>query len=277
MRLSARSPLLAAAACFLAFAAVLACAYAIAPIGRLDALGLHRLMALDGPLPTPVANVILHSADPLRLAVMLVVLFACGWALGRRREALGAVALVAGANLTGLILAMALAHPRFYPILGSDQVGADAYPSGHATSAMSIALAAVLVAPARLRVAVASVAAAYVIAVSTSLVVLGWHFPSDVLGGLLVSSGFFFLVVAIIRAGAARRAGVAAQRVGLALSPGLGGAAVAVLAGVGLIALSRADELLAFARLHTVATVTALAVMAVSAGLVASATLISDP
>ena len=101
---------------------------------------------------------------------------------------------------------------------------------------------------------------------------LGWHFPSDVLGGLLVASGFFFVAVAALRAGAAGRAGAAAQRVRLALSPGLGGAAVAVLAGAGLIALSRADDLLAFARLHTVATVTALAIMAVSAGLVASAT-----
>jgi len=135
----------------------------------------------------------------------------------------------------------------------------------------------VLVAPVRLRVVVASGAAAYVIGVSTSLMVLGWHFPSDVLGGLLVSSGFFFLAVAAIRVGAARQVGVAAQRVRLALSPGLGGAAVAVLAAAGLIALSRADELLAFARLNTVATVTALAVMAVSAGLVASAAMISDP
>jgi membrane-associated phospholipid phosphatase len=277
MRPTARSPLLAAAACFLAFAAVLACAYAIAPIGRLDAIALHGLMTLDGSLSDRVDDAIVHSADPQPLTVMLAVLFAWGWALGRRREALGAVALVAGANLTGLILQVALAHPRFHPILGGNQVSAEAYPSGHATSAMSIALAAVLVAPPRLRVAVAAGAAAYVIAVSTSLMVLGWHFPSDVLGGLLVASGFFFLAVAAIPAGAAGRAGVAAQRVGLALSPGLGGAAVAVLAGVGLIALSRADELLAFARLHTVATVTALAIMAVSAGLVASATLISDP
>jgi membrane-associated phospholipid phosphatase len=277
MRLTARSPLLAAAACFLAFAAVLAGAYAIAPIGRLDAIALHGLMALDGPFSYPVNDLLTRSADPLPVAVVLAVLFAWGWAVGRRREALGAVALVAGANLTGLILQVALAHPRFHPILAGNQVGAEAYPSGHATSAMSIALAAVLVAPARLRVAVASGAAAYVIAVSTSLLVLGWHFPSDVLGGLLVASGFFFGAVAASRAGAAGRAGAAAQRVGLALSPGLGGAAVAVLAAAGLIALSRADELLAFARLHTVATVTALAVLAVSAGLVASATLISDP
>ncbi len=277
MRLTARSPLLAAAACCLAFAAVLTCAYAIAPIGRLDAIALHGLMTLDGSLSYPVTAGIAHSADPLPLTVMLAVLFGWGWALGRRRQALGAVALVAGANLTSMILQVALAHPRYHPILAGNRMGAEAFPSGHATSAMSIALAAVLVAPPRLRVAVASGAAAYVIAVSTSLMVLGWHFPSDVLGGLLVASGFFFLAVAAIRGGAAGRAGFAAQRVGLALSPGLGGAAVAVLAAAGLIALSRADELLAFARLQTVATVTALAVMVVSAGLVASATLISDP
>jgi membrane-associated phospholipid phosphatase len=277
MRQTARGPLLAAAACFLAFAAVLACAYAIPPTGRLDAIALHGLMALDGPFSYPVGYLIVHSADPLPLTVALAALFAWGWALGRRREALAAVALVAGANLTGLILQVALAHPRFHPILGAGEVDAEAYPSGHATSAMSIALAAVLVAPTRLRVAVASGAAAYVIAVSIALMVLSWHFPSDVLGGLLVSSGFFFGAVAAIHASVASRAGIAAHRVRLALSPGLGGAAVAVLAAAGLIALSRAEELLAFARLHTVATVTALAIMAVSAGLVASATLISDP
>jgi membrane-associated phospholipid phosphatase len=276
MRLTARSPLLASAACFLAFGALLVCAYAIGPLGRLDATALHGLTALQGPVSQAVGDPITRSADPLPVAVVLAALFAWGWSLGRRREALAAVALVAGANLTGLILQVALAHPRYNSILGTTQVGAEAYPSGHATSAMSIALAAVLVAPARLRVAVAAGAAAYAIAVSTSLMVLGWHFPSDVLGGLLIASGFFFGVVAASRAGAARRAGVAVHKVGLALSPGLGGAAVAVLAAAGLLALARADELLAFARLHTAAAVTALAVMAVSAGLVASATLISD-
>ncbi len=277
MRRTVEAPLLAAAACFLAFGAVLACAYAIAPIGRLDAAALHGMTALHGSVSHSVGNPLARSADPLPLAVMLAALFAWGWAAGRRREALAAVALVAGANLAGLLLQMALAHPRFYPILGGDQLGAEAYPSGHATSAMSIALAAVLVAPARLRLAVASGAAAYVIAVSSALLVLGWHFPSDVVGGLLVASGFFFVVVAAIRAGAAGRAGAAAHRVGFALSPGLGGAALAVLAAAGLLALSRADDLLAFARLNTAATVAALAIMAVSAGLVASATMISDP
>ena len=276
MRASVRSPLLAAAACFLGFGVVLVCAYAIAPIGRLDAIALHGLTALDNSVSDLPAHVAVHSADPLPLLVVLAALFTWGWGLGRRREAIAAAGLVAGANLVGLGLKVALSHPRFHTLLGGDQVGTEAFPSGHATSAMSIALAAVLVAPARVRVVVASVAAAYVIAVATSLLVISWHYPSDVLGGLLLSSGFFFLAVAAVREGAAGRAGAVAQRAGLALSPGVGGVAVVVLAGASLIALSRAEELLAFARVHTVATATALALTVISAGLVASATLIAN-
>ena len=276
MRATVRSPLFAAAACFLAFWVALGCAYAIAPIGRLDAIALHGLMALDNRYVERAGYLMAHSADPLPLMAMLAVLVAWGWALGRRREAVAAVGLVASANLVGLGLKVALAHPRLHSILGADQVGAEAFPSGHATSAMSIALAAVLVAPARARVVVASGAAAYVVAVATSLLVIGWHFPSDVLGGLLLSSGFYFLAVAAVREGATRRAGAVAQRAGLALSPGLGGLGVALLAGASLIALSRGEELLAFARVHTVAAGTAFALAVISTALVASATLIAD-
>lgn len=99
-----------------------------------------------------------------------------------------------------------LAHPRFYPVLGTDQVGIDAFPSGHATGAMSIALAATLVAPARIRPAVALAAAAYVFAVSILLLVLSWHLPSDVLGGLPVASSSFFCAVAALRGSATRPA-----------------------------------------------------------------------
>jgi membrane-associated phospholipid phosphatase len=276
VRSSIRSPLLAAAACFLAFGVVLAFAYTITAAGRVDAIALHGLTALDNSVSDLPAHVAVHSADPLPLLAMLGALFAWGWTTGRRREAVGAVGLVAAANLIGLGLKMALAHPRYHQILGGQQVGAEAFPSGHATTAMSIALAAVLVAPPRARVGVAFGAAAYVIAVATSLLVLSWHFPSDVLGGLLLSSGFFFLALAAVREGAGRRAGVVAQRARLALSPGLGGIGVALMAAAGLLALSRADELMAFARLHTVAAATALALMVISAGLVASATLIAD-
>ena len=94
MRPPARGPLLAAGACFLAFGIVLACAYAIAPIGRWDATALHGLMGLNS---YDVGEPLAHSADPLPIALALAALFAWGWALGRRREALAALALVAGA------------------------------------------------------------------------------------------------------------------------------------------------------------------------------------
>jgi membrane-associated phospholipid phosphatase len=276
VRLSARSPLLAAAACFLGFGVVLVSAYFIGPIGHLDAHALEGLTSLDTSVSHTPVRLAVHSADPLPMIIVLASLFAWAWSGGRRREAVAAVVFVGATNLVALGLQFALAHPRFHPALGTDQVGAAAFPSGHATSAMSIALAAVLVAPVRARVTVASIAAAYVIAVSTSLLVLDWHFPSDVLGGLLFSSGAFFLTVAAMREGAARRAGAAARRARLAVSPGLSGVAVAVLAGAAVVALSRFEELLAFARLHTAAAATALVIMAISAGLVASATLIAN-
>src|SRR5688500_13868075 len=102
MRLTARGPMLAAAACMLAFAAVIACVHAIAPVGRLDATALHGLMTLAGPLSLWVGEPLVHSADPLPLVVILAALLAWGWTLGRRREALAALALVVGANLIGL-------------------------------------------------------------------------------------------------------------------------------------------------------------------------------
>ena len=175
-----------------------------------------------------------HSPTRCRWLVVLAALFAWGWSLGRRREALAAVALVAGANLAGLILKVALAHPRYHPHSGRRPVGAEAFPSGHATSAMSIALAAVLVAPARLRVGVAAGAAAYVIAVSTVAAGARLALPERRAGRV---AGRLRLLLRRGRRGprrrAAGRAGAAAQRVRLALSPGLGGAGVAVLAARG--------------------------------------------
>jgi membrane-associated phospholipid phosphatase len=258
--------------CWVAFVVVLGFAYGVDPAGRLDANALHGLMSLNRPFFGSIGNLIVHSVDPLPLLAMLAVLFLWGWGLGRRREAIAAVAMVAAANLTALLLQALLAHPRFYPILGTNQVGTEAYPSGHATSAMSIALAVVLVAPERVRVPVASGAAAYAFAVSISLLVLSWHLPSDVVGGLLVASAFFFCAVAAIRVRASRPTRDRARPgAGLPLSPTFGGIAAALLVGAFVVALFQSEELLAFARLHTAATATALTIMAVSAGLVASA------
>lgn len=276
MRVGARTPLLAAAACSAAFLALLAGAYELGPAERLDATALHGLVTLRGPWANPVAHVFAHLADPLPLLVILAALFAWGWALGRRRQALAAVALVAGANVTTQVLKVVLAHPRLQPAVGVEQLGPEAFPSGHATASMSVALAAVLIAPGRLRAAVAAGAAVYVVGVCTSVLVLGWHFPSDVLGGLLVASGFFFGTVAGLHALSGTSRAAARERIRVAMSPRLAEAALVALAGIGVVGLLRAPDLLAFARLHTSATAMALAIVAASAGLLAGAALIAD-
>jgi membrane-associated phospholipid phosphatase len=276
MLVGARTPLLAAAACSAAFLALLAGAYELGAVERLDATALHGLVTLRGPWANPVAHVFTHLADPLPLLGILAALFAWGWTLGRRRQAIAAVALVAGANVTTQVLKVVLAHPRVQPAIGVEQLGPEAFPSGHATASMSLALAAVLIAPGRWRASVAIAAVAYVIGVCTSVLVLGWHFPSDVLGGLLVASGSFFGTVTALRAVSGTSRAAARERIRLAASPRLAEAALVALVGLGVVGMLRASDVLAFARLHTSATATALAIIAASAGLLAGASLIAD-
>ena len=105
-------------------------------------------------------------------------------ALVRRRFAIAVAvsAMLLGASVTTHLLKPLLAHTRADALLGGTTlpVAAASWPSGHATAAMALALAFVLVVPARLRPATATVGALFAIAVSYSFLTLGWHYPSDV-------------------------------------------------------------------------------------------------
>jgi membrane-associated phospholipid phosphatase len=278
MRSSARLPLLAALGCAAAFVVVLVCAYAVGPIERLDATALHGLGSIEGSLTIRLSDLAAHLADPLPVLVALAGLFGWGWAVGRRRQA---VAMVAAASVASQVLKVALAHPRIQPAFGPwpYQLGAEAFPSGHATAAMSLGLAAVLVASARARVAAASLAAAYVAAVSTAVLILGWHYPSDVVGGLLLSSTFFFCAVAAIRHLGDREGRVEASPAPLRRPRRLGEVALVAAVGIGLVALVavvEASHLASFAEAHTTAAATAVAIMATAGALLAGATMITD-
>jgi membrane-associated phospholipid phosphatase len=184
----------ATALCLLVLAA-----YKIGPVQRLDATVLSRLAAHRESAAGSLAGVIVHLADPLPLLVMLAGVCALALYRGQPRLAIGAVVIVAGANLTTQVLKVLLAYPRYQPILGVHQLGPVAFPSGHATAAASIAVAFVLVVPGRLRPLAAVAGTALVLAVGISVLVLDWHFPSDVLGGILVAAGWGFAVLAGLR------------------------------------------------------------------------------
>jgi membrane-associated phospholipid phosphatase len=199
MAKSIKAPVTAWLGCACALVLLVLAAYRLGPVERLDASLLSRLVAQRGSSTVSIAEVFVHLADPLPLIAMLLVVCGLGVRWGRRREAVAALAVVAGANLTTQILKVLLAHPRYEPILGPYSPLATAFPSGHVTAAASIAVALLLVAPRRLRPAAAAVGVALVVLVSVSVLVLEWHFPSDVLGGLLVAAGWGFAAVAGLR------------------------------------------------------------------------------
>jgi membrane-associated phospholipid phosphatase len=192
------APLAAWIACAVALVLLALVAYGIDVAQRADATLLNRFITDGARLYSP-ADVVAHFGDPLPLLAMLAC--ACAIALwrGKPLDAAAAVTVVAGANLTTQVLKVALAHPRFQSVLGSNQLGPVAFPSGHATAAASIAVAFLFVVPRDWRPAVAAIGACFVAAVGCSVMVLAWHFPSDVLGGILVACGWGFAVLALRR------------------------------------------------------------------------------
>ena len=119
-------------------------------------------------------------------------------ALARRRFdlALGAVVLIAGANVTTQILKYNLfTRPDL-------SVGPNSLPSGHTTVALSIALAAVIVVQPVWRPTVAMGVSAVATLVGVATVLGRWHRPSDVIAATFVCvlwAAFGLLAAALIR------------------------------------------------------------------------------
>ncbi len=169
------------------------------PFERLDANLVSRLAAYKESSLGALAGFFVRLADPLPQVALMALVCLIAFYSGKRRQAIAALILVAGANLTTQVLKVVLAHPRYQPILGYRQIWANSFPSGHTTAAMTMALAFVLVVPRSWRLTAILVGGCLVFAVGCSLVVLNDHYPSDVLGGVLVASGWCFAVVAGLR------------------------------------------------------------------------------
>jgi membrane-associated phospholipid phosphatase len=205
-------PIFGCLACVFGLFLVTLFAFKVGAGEQLDARALSHLTAEPGTTAHRAATLFAHLADPLPLLVMLVGVCALAVRWGRRPEALAAVAIVAGANLTTQVLKALFSHERFYAFLGEGQPWTNSFPSGHTTAAASIAVALLVVAPARLRVPAALLGAALTGAVGLSVVVLEWHYPSDVLGGLLIAAGWGFAALAALRLAAPGRRAPSAER-----------------------------------------------------------------
>jgi membrane-associated phospholipid phosphatase len=197
-RPGAAGALVVAGLCVLALAVVWAIAELVPAAQWKDAVALHDFTLLGRPRVDTLANFLLHLLDPLQFALWGVALVALALARERPRVAVAIALLMPIAPLTSELLKPLLAHPHVQ--IGAVHIGPASWPSGHSTAAMTLALSAVLAAPARLRAPVAWAGGAFVLAVGCSLLILAWHMPSDVLGGYLVAIFWASLAVAALRA-----------------------------------------------------------------------------
>jgi membrane-associated phospholipid phosphatase len=224
-----------------AAAAVWLAAFAV-PGGRgLDAAALRAFAGVARTPLQPSINGVALLADPLPFVLGGAVLV--GVALVRRRLLMAAVVpvVLVAANACTQLLKPALADLRIIDVGAMSHVYTGSWPSGHATASMSLALCLVLVVGPRLRPLAALLGGAYAIGVGYALVALGWHLPSDVLGGYLVAASFTLLGAAALVALKRRRPVPAAPRTDRpAAIPWAGVAAfAAALTALGAVALLR--------------------------------------
>jgi len=129
---------------------------------------------------------------------------------------------------------------------------------------MTIALCAVLVAPRAWRGAVAAAGAAFALTAGVGVLVMEWHYASDVAAGYLVATGWTLLAVAALRP---------LERPAPAQAPARGGPwgwIVAAAIAAALAAQVSAGSLASFAADHTWAALTTAGLCVMAAALAAS-------
>jgi membrane-associated phospholipid phosphatase len=200
MTFSARDYLRGAAFVAAAFVVLLAFAYGSPGARWADASSLQGFLGLQRPAVNGPALFVgkLGSAAPV--GFMALALAAIAVARGRPRSALFVIVLLAATSVSSQLLKALLAYPRTAEGIGPVFINPAAFPSGHATAAMSLAIALVVVMPPRLRPSAAAVGGLFVLAMSYSIIALGWHFPSDVAGGYLLATGWALVLLAALRA-----------------------------------------------------------------------------
>ena len=258
---SPRGALIAAAV--FASGAVLVWAIALrTAIGAsIDQLTLAGFMGLGGPSSETLASAVAHLADPGPVAVLTAGIVALALARRRPLRALTVGAVLVGANVTTQALKVLTAEPRAL-------VDPQSWPSGHATAAMTVALCVLIAAPPSLRPIAAALGAGFALAVAYSVLLLGWHFPSDVIGAFCVAAAWTAAGLAVLWA-AERGAEHRAVRLRAALTPpllvALGAAAV-----VGAAAVARLGTAFEYAEANTTFVAAAVAIGAGALSLVAA-------
>jgi membrane-associated phospholipid phosphatase len=225
---------LASAVFCVVLGAILYAALHVPAVAAIDLRTLEGFMGLPGQ---QYARSLVSVFDPGSFAVLVAAVVAIGLLLRRPRAATAALATMLGAAVTTQLLKPLLAFQRDFP--PGHFMGPIAYPSGHTTAVMSLSLALIIVSPSRVRPLVAAGAGLLTVATVFSLLILGSHYPSDIIGGLLVATTWACVTSAVLR---------------LDFSPSFGGAALgaSILGAAGLLAVAlRPEDAFSYAAANT--------------------------
>ena len=192
----ARNAALASASCLVLLSLLAAVVLASDRIEHGDAIALHWFAQYEGSQIGTLASIITFFAEPVPLLIVIGAAALAALRRGERLEVAAALVTVLGANLTTQALKHALAHPRVQAIL-ENPPDLTTFPSGHVTGAVTLVIALAWLLPAGWRRRVGAWGSVYVLAVGISVLILEWHFPTDVLGAILVALAWGFGVLAV--------------------------------------------------------------------------------
>jgi membrane-associated phospholipid phosphatase len=265
----ARLAWLGAAGGVLAMALTWYAAHDVASLRRIDASVLDGFLALHRPGLDSLTHAVATLCDPMPYVLLAAVPVAIALVRGRPRIAVALVVLMLGAAETTELLKPLLIGARD-PVIGASP-GDASWPSGHATAAMALAMAMVISVPSRRRPAVGAVMAAFTVAVVYSFLELGWHYPSDVIGGFEVASVWSLLVLGALWTYEAHRPGLASGEPGAATRFSLGALltppvliVLGALAVAAVVTVARPHAVVGYAAAHEIALVGAAGIAALS-------------
>ena len=158
----------------------------------LTQIGKFRMARLNGP-----AVDITALGSPTVMALICLIAFAILWLLRNRRGATFLFLSAAGAGLGVTLLKLLIQRPRPNIIPHLVEVTDYSYPSGHTIASTAVFLSLALLASRHFtdwkeRAVLFLIAGILIGLVAFSRLYLGVHYPSDVLSGLLLGSGWTF-------------------------------------------------------------------------------------
>lgn len=274
----------AAAWCIVAFFVLMALAYYVPAAAYVDAAALHGFVAVGRSPIDEAAHILANLFNPLPYSVACLITIT--WAAKTRglRTAAAVTVLLGGANVSSQVLKPLLAHHRelYHTEFKLYNIDAAAYPSGHSTAVMALALAVLIIVPRAYRPLFAALGALATVAVSFSILILEWHFPSDVVGGYLSATAWGLTAFAALRYANMRWPDRGTMRI--AARQAISAPSTAAIARVALglavvgcvIAATRAHQIASFAQRHTAFVAVASAIAVSAAVLLAAVVAISS-